>query len=389
MKNLGLSRRSGFVAGAFLLVVTAVGYALRPQVIDVDTSSVVRGPMRVTIDEEGRTRVRSRFVIAAPVAGRLERIKLREGDRISSGQTVALIAPLPLDSSSRRIAIARLEASLAAVTTAASAVQRVRVASDLAANTERRQKKVLEAGGIAPQQYEEAAADARAKREELAGAASRLQSAKAEVDAARAALAPTEGHGVRSVPVRSPVSGRVLRIPEVSERVVAASAPILELGDADALEVIADVLSSDAVRINPGNPVEIADWGGDEPLRGRVRLIEPSAFTRTSALGVEEQRVNVLVDILDSPSSLGDGFRVEMKANVWESQSVLTIPASAVFQRSSGWEVFTVEDGRARRRDVTMGHRNSAMVEVLSGLRAGEKVILFPSDLIDDGVRVK
>jgi HlyD family secretion protein len=180
-----------------------------------------------------------------------------------------------------------------------------------------------------------------------------------------------------------------LRIVETSERVVSASAPIIELGDASALEVVADVLSSDAVRIRPGNIVEIADWGGEHSLTGRVRSIEPSAFTRVSALGVEEQRVNVLVDIIDPPPALGDGFRVEMRATVWESKSVLTIPSSAAFQHASGWHVFVVENGRAVRRPVVIGHRTSAMVEVISGLDSGERVILFPSDQIDEGVRVR
>jgi HlyD family secretion protein len=389
MKVPHITRRVVVISVALILVVATVGYALRPEVIDVDTYSVVRGPMRVTIDEDGQTRVRSRFVIAAPVAGRLERIKLREGDRISQGQTVAWIAPLPLDSASRKIALARLDAARAIATEASSRVQQAKVAVELARSTEHRRKALLDAGGISPQEYEQASADLRGKNEELSAALSRTRSTKADVDAARAALAPSEGSGARPLPVRSPVSGRVLRIPEVSERVVAASAPILELGDAAALEVVTDVLSSDAVRIQPGNAVEIAEWGGDHPLAGRVRMIEPSAFTRVSALGVDEQRVNVLVDILDPPPSLGDGFRVEMRATVWESPSVLTVPASAVYQHGSGWQVFVVENGRARRRALTVGHRSSAMVEVLSGLSPGETVILFPSDQIDEGTRVK
>ncbi|MDO8501827.1 MAG: HlyD family efflux transporter periplasmic adaptor subunit [Gemmatimonadaceae bacterium] len=183
--------------------------------------------------------------------------------------------------------------------------------------------------------------------------------------------------------------GRVLRVPEPSERVIAASTPIIELGDAAALEVIADVLSSDAVRIHPGNAVEIVEWGGDHALSGSVRAIEPSAFTRVSALGVDEQRVNVLVDLLDPPPSLGDGFRVEIRATVWESSDVLTIPSSALFQRGGGWAVFAVENKRARLRRVEIGHRTGASVEITSGLKAGERVVLFPSDKVDDGSRVR
>jgi HlyD family secretion protein len=181
----------------------------------------------------------------------------------------------------------------------------------------------------------------------------------------------------------------VLRVPEASERVIAASAPIIELGDAAALEVIADVLSSDAVRIHPGDAVEIVEWGGDHALTGRVRSVEPSAFTRVSALGVDEQRVNVLVDLLDAPPSLGDGFRVEIRATVWESSDVLVVPSSALFQRDGHWAVFVVENERARMRRVETGHRTSALVEVTGGVRAGEKVVLFPSDKVDDGSKVR
>jgi len=206
---------------------------------------------------------------------------------------------------------------------------------------------------------------------------------------ARAALGPGEGSSVSRVPVRSPVNGQVLRLPEPSERVVNAGVSILELGDARSIEVVADVLSSDAVRMRSGDKVIIAEWGGDTPLLGRVARIEPAAFTRVSALGVEEQRVNVVIDVVDAPESLGDGFRVEAQIIVWESQKTRTVPSSAVFQRAGSWQVFTVDNGRARRRSVSVGHSGSAMVEITSGLDAGEHVILFPSDQIEEGVRVR
>ncbi|HEY7236045.1 MAG TPA: HlyD family efflux transporter periplasmic adaptor subunit, partial [Gemmatimonadaceae bacterium] len=185
-------------------------------------------------------------------------------------------------------------------------------------------------------------------------------------------------------------TGTVLRIPEVSERVTAAGAPILELGDASAIEIVADVLSTDAVRICAGQEVEIVEWGGDLPLRGRVRSVEPSAFTKVSALGVDEQRVNVVSDILGAPATLGDAFRVEVRIVVWEGRAVLTVPASALVQQTSGeWRVFVVEGGRARERAVRIGHRTSGLVEVVAGLPVGATVVLFPSDLIRDGVRVR
>lgn len=383
------TRRTLTIAGVFLLVGAAAAYALRPEVIEVETAIVGRAPMRVTIDEDGMTRVRNRFVIAAPVAGRLERLTLREGDEIAMGQVVARIAPLPLDSSSYRIASARLRSAEALRNEAASRISQARVALDQARNAERRREALLKAGAVSAEQREQAAAETRMRESDLAAAISLSRSATAEVQAARAVMLPSEGGTAGMIAVRSPVKGRVLRIPEKSERVVAASAPIVELGDAKALEVVADVLSSDAVRLQPGSAVQIVEWGGDDPLEGRVRSIEPSAFTRVSALGVDEQRVNVLVDLLNPPKSLGDGYRVEIKATVWESADVLTVPSSALFQRGGKWAVFVVEDGRAQVRNIGVGHRAEAIVEVVSGLKQGERVILFPSDKVDEGSRVR
>ena len=383
------SRSMAAIAVVLILIAAVVAYALRPDVLDAETARVARGPMKVTIDEEARTRVRNRFVIAAPVSGRLQRLTLREGDAVNPGQVVAWIAPMPLDSSSSRIAGAHVRSATALRNEAASRVEQARVALDLAAAVSRRREALYAAGAISNEQREQAAAEARAARDDLDAARARLTAASAEVEAARAALLPTEGPRARAVPVRSPVRGRVLRIPEPSERVIAASTPVLELGDAAALEVIADVLSSDAVKIAPGSAVEIADWGGEVPLVGTVRSVEPSAFTRVSALGVDEQRVNVIIDIANPPTSLGDGFRVEMKATVWQSSDVLTIPASALFQRSGEWMVFVVEDGRARERQVEVGHRTGAVAELKGGLREGDRVILFPSDKVSEGARVR
>jgi HlyD family secretion protein len=383
------TRRIATIAGALVLLSAGVAYALRPEVIDVETGVATRGPMRVTVDEDGRTRVRNRFVIAAPVAGRLQRLTLREGDQVSQGQTVAWIAPLPLDSAARQVARARLRSAEALRSEAASRVSQARVALDQAQSTQRRRDALLAAGAISPELREQAAADTRSSTGELAAAMSRARAANADVEAARAALLPAGSSAEKSVPVRSPVRGRVLRVPEPSERVVAASAPIIELGDPSALEVIADVLSSDAVRIRPGDAVEIVEWGGERPLSGRVRSIEPSAFTRVSALGVDEQRVNVIVDLVDRPVSLGDGFRVEIRATVWQSNDVLLVPASTLFQRDGGWAVFAVEDKRARLRRVEIGHRTGASVEITRGLEPGERVVLFPSDKVDDGSRIR
>ena len=383
--------RKATAAGAIgILAVAIVAYFLRPEVIDVDTGVVASGPLRVTVDEDGRTRVRDRYVVAAPVAGRLQRITLREGNDVSRGDIVAWMAPLPLDATTREQMTARVLSAEALYRESLVRVSEARTAAEQAQRIAERRSAVLAIGGISPEEHEQVLLAARARKDDLAAAESRSRAAAADLKGARAALSPVNGAGPQaSVPVRSPTAGRVLRIPDQSERVIPAGSPILELGDARAMEVVVDVLSTDAVRVRTGDAVEIVEWGGDHPIRGRVRSIEPSAFTRVSALGVDEQRVNVLIDLPDRPETLGDGFRVEARMTVWEAPNVIAAPASAVFQRGDGWRVFIVDRGRARVRQVEVGHRSGASVEIVRGLTPGMTLVLFPSDKIDDGVRVR
>lgn len=384
------SRRTLAWAGTAIIVLAIVGYILKPATVDVDIGVVTTGPLRVTIDEDGRTRVRDRYLVTAPVAGRLQRIALREGSLVRRGDIVAWMAPLPLDATTREQMTARILSAEALYREAGVRVNAARTAAAQAKKDADRRTALLAAGGIAPAQHEQAVLAERVARDDLAAAESRERAAAAEVRGARAALTPVTSAGLQaSVPVRSPTAGRVLRIPDQSERVIAAGSPILELGDASALEVVVDVLSTDAVRLHPGDDVEIVEWGGDQPIRGTVRTIEPSAFTRVSALGVDEQRVNVLIDLPQRPESLGDGFRVEARMTVWEAPKVITAPSSSVFQRGESWRVFVIEGGRAHLRPVQIGHRTDASVEIVSGLTPGTKVVLFPSDKIGDGVRVR
>jgi HlyD family secretion protein len=269
-------------------------------------------------------------------------------------------------------------------------VGEARTAADQARKISERRTAVLAIGGISAEEHERVVLAERAARDDLAAAQSRERAAAADLKGARAALIPVTSAGLRaSVPVRSPTAGHVLRIPDRSERVIPAGSPILELGDAASMEVVVDVLSTDAVRLKPGDEVEIVEWGGDHPISGRVKSIEPSAFTRVSALGVDEQRVNVLIDLPERPATLGDGFRVEARMTVWQAANVTTAPASSVFQQGGGWQLFTVDEGRARLRPVVIGHRTGANVEIISGVAPGTRVVLFPSDKIADGVRVK
>lgn len=373
----------GTVAVAF------AAYALRPDVIAVDTARAVRGPMRVTVDAEGKTRVRDRYVVASPVTGRIRRIELDEGTVVRAGQIIAWIAPLPLDALTREQATARRSSAEALRREAATRVEQARMAEAHAAQVARRRAAVYEIGGISEEERDAANLAHRTRRDELAAAEARARAAAADVDAARAALFAVGGGGGVAVAVRAPCTGRVLRIPERSERVIAAGTPILDLGDPSAMEIVVDVLSTDAIRLGVGDSAEIAEWGGEGPLRAMVTSIEPSAFTRVSALGVDEQRVNVRLDVLDPPPNLGDGFRVEARMIVWQGRDVLAVPGSALFQHDGVWAVFVVEGGRARIRTVELAHRSSAMVEIVRGLGERSEVIVFPSDELDDGVRVK
>jgi len=373
-----------------ILGVGIVAYVMKPAVVEIDTGVVVSGPLRVTVDEDGRTRVRDRYLVTAPVAGRLQRIVLREGSEVRPGDIVAWLAPLPLDAATREQMSAKVLAAEALYREAVVRVSEARTAAEQAHKVSERRGAVLAIGGISPEEHEQILLAERARTDDLAAAESRARAAAAELKGARAALSPITSAGAQaSIPVRSPTAGRVLRIPDQSERVVPAGAPILELGDASEMEVVVDVLSTDAVRLKPGDDVEIVEWGGEQSILGRVRSIEPAAFTRVSALGVDEQRVNVLIELPDRPETLGDGFRVEARMTVWQAPKVITTPASAVFQRGQGWAVFVVDHGRARLRQVEIGHRTEASVEIVSGLTPGTKVVLFPSDKIDDGVRVR
>ena len=369
--------------------VLAVGIVLvallRPSPLRVELALVTRGPLSETVEEEGQTRVRDRYVVTAPVPGRVARITLREGDSVAPGRVVALVYPAPLDSRARDAATARVSQAEDAQRAAAATVPRARAAMEQAQRARARAQELGAKGLLAPEERERAELDASSRQRELESADFQAQAAAHDVEIARAALL---GDGSRPVVLRSPVRGQVLRIPEVSERVAAAGTPLLEIGDASRLEVVADLISSDAVRVREGDPMRIEGWGGGA-LNGRVRRVEPSGFTKVSALGVEEQRVNVVGDFIDPPAGLGDRFRVELRIAVWENPSVLQVPGSAVFRVGDGWAVYVVAGDRARRRSVELGHRTPFEVEILRGIDEGMTVIRDPSDRVSDGARVR
>lgn len=380
-----LSRRHVAFGLAGVGVAALLWLLLRPSAIPVETARAVRGAMRLTVDEEGETRVRDRYVVAAPVAGRVARIELREGDSVAPGTIVARMYPAPLDARTRQQAEARVEAAEDARRAADAAVAQARAAFEQARRNCRRVQALAANNLVAPEERERAELEEASRARELEAAEFRAQAAQHDVETARAALLAGGGAGM---PLRSPVAGRVLRIPERSERVVGAGTALAEVGDPGRLEVVADLLSADAVKLEPGDPVLIEGWGGDSALRGRLRCVEPSGFTKISALGVEEQRVNVIVDFADPPRPLGDRYRVEVRIVLWEGAGVLKLPGGALFRDGDAWSVFVVDRGQARRRDVVVGHRNPFEVEIIEGLGEGDLVILYPSDRIADGVRV-
>jgi HlyD family secretion protein len=365
--------------------------ALRPKPIPVETAVVQIGPLQVTTEEQGETRTRDRFVVAAPVGGRLLRVLLRDGDTVTQNQAVATLAPVPLS--------ARERDELTARVAAAEAIQRSEeaqfshVAEDLAQaqRESTRLKELLARALVSRQQFEHAQNTAVTLEKELTAARYRVKSAEADVRGAKASLIALDGKshwGAATVIIRAPAAGHVLRVLEPSERVVTAGTPLLVLGDLEHMEVMMEMLSSEAVKVSSGMPALLEGWGGEQPLHARVRLVEPYAFTKISALGVEEKRTRVILDFLDSPAPLGDGYRVTGRIVIWSSPRVLRAPIASLFRCGTEWCVFVVDGARARRREVRIAHRNALEAEVLSGLRANERIVRHPPNELSSGAKV-
>jgi HlyD family secretion protein len=381
----------------FLLLAAIAGAivgALLPDTVPVDVSRVTRGPFVVTVDEDGRTRVKDRFVVSAPLGGELARLELEPGDPVERGTVLARLAapaaPL-LDAKSRAEARARLAAAEDARRQAEAAVERARIAHDTAAREAARVASLGKSGIVAAQELDAAEAEASARARELDSARFGARVAAHQVEVIRAVLAPGRA-AAEDLEIHSPVRGRVLRVLREDAGVVAAGTPLYEVGDPGAIEIVADVLTADAVMIRPGAPVAIERWGGPRPLAGRVRLVEPAAFTKISALGVEEQRVNVIIQLLDPPETwpaLGDGFHVEVRIEIERSEDATRLPSSAVFRDGPAWAVLRLEGNRARVRQVALGRRAGLLVEATAGVTDGDLVIVHPSERVIDGTRVR
>ncbi len=376
--------------------ITAV-LALRPRPVPVDVAAVTRGPLVVQIEESGMTRVVDRYIVSAPVSGNVSRASFEAGDPVSEGQVLGRIVPTlsPLqDDRSRAQAHAQLSASLWALEQARATTERAGVAREQAERDLARTQGLVSSGSLAQQTLEQAQFDARMREQEVSSAEFATKVAVEQVRLARAALGLDDepANAGRHVDVLAPVSGRVLRVQQKSAAMLQAGTPLLELGDPTALEVVVDVLTTDAVHIASGTPVVIAGWGGDGPLAGRVRRVEPSGFTRPSALGVDEQRVNVVVTLTNPRerwAALADGYRVEAQFVLWRGDAVTKVPQGAVFRHGDGWALFRVEDGRARLTSVGLGHRGETEVEIASGIAPGATVVVHPGDRVKDGARVE
>jgi HlyD family secretion protein len=368
----------------------AVGAALllRPRPVSVQVAAVDRGPVSETVDEEGRLRTLLHETVSAPVSGRLETITFDVGDSVGAGDTVAVLQSAPLDPRALEQARARLAAAEAGRRAADARAAQARSRLADARRTRERLERLAAVGGISQQELDRSLTEERVAAAEVVAAVSNARSAAVEVDAARAALQEAGGEGGR-IAVRTPLGGRVLRVFEEHERVVAAGTALLDIGDPAGLEAVVPVLSDDATRIAAGVRVSVSPGAGAVSLPGRVRLVEPAAYTKVSPLGVEEQRVDVIVELLQSTTGLGDGYRVDARTVLWETPESVRVASGAIFRDRRGWAVFVVERGRAELRPIEVGHRGGDDVEVLSGLEPGDIVVLHPPGDLEHGSRVR
>ena len=370
--------------GALLLLAFIVAGFI-PKATPVETARVTTGRLRSTINEEGKTRIRQRYVISAPVSGQLRRIPFKAGASLNSTQAIVAIIdpvrPALLDARTRTLAEARRD-------TASAQVERARAQHKFASSELQRNERLFKENTVSPQEFEQLQWRETSASRELAAAEAALRQAEAELlEFTQPIIGPRP-----PVELRSPVCGKVLKVFEESSRTVAVGTPLLEVGDPTDLEVIIETLSRDGAMVQPGTPVELEQWGGPEPLKAKVRFVEPAAFTKVSALGVEEQRVYVVAD-LTTPASergnMGDNFRVEARIITWQNERALKVPSGGLFRFGNQWNAYVVTDGRARLRTVKVGHASETETEVLEGLKEGEEVVLYPGDRIKNELRVR
>ena len=383
-----------------IAVAAGLAWSFWPRAIPVDVMTVSAGPMQVEVSDEGRTRAREVYQVSAPVAGRLLRVEEHAGDQVIGGKTVVAdllpTAPGFLDIRSRAQAEAAVKSAEAARAQAAAEVEKARAQRNFAKADLDRANKLYPSNIISRADFERAQTAHDTATAQLATTEAALKAKEFDLQTARAVLiGPSDLSGAQrqraSIALVAPVSGRILRVLHENESVIAAGTPIMEIGDPKQLEILVQLISEDAVKVHEGDRARITDWGGPGELAARVRRVEPSGFTKVSALGVEEQRVNVLLDFTDPPAkwaSIKDGFRVTTHIVIWQKPNVLRLPASAMFRQGHGWAAFSVRNGKAVLTKVEVGKSNDEYAELLGGLKAGDKVIVHPSDRIRDGTSV-
>lgn len=384
----------------------AIVLAFLPEAIQVDIETVAAKHMEVTVRDDGRTRIRERYSVSTPIAGRLRRIDFDVGDEVIAGKTIVArmepTAPTLLDPRALAQARARVKSAQGRLKKAEVELERAQAELEQARVEDARQQELAERGATPAAEVDAARLEVRTKLEDVKAAEFSTEIARYELELEQAGLLhvareqgendPESEQSNPEFEIRSPITGRVLRVVQESSAVLSPGTPLLEIGDPEDLEVVVDVLSSDATRVQAGQIARFEQWGGPMPLDGVVRLVEPSGFTKISALGVEEQRVNVILDFIGSSSErglLGDGYRVEANIVVWEAEDVLTVPTGALFRDQEEWAVFVVEDQVAHRRHVEIGENNGLVAQILSGIKAGDQVILHPGDQLSDGAAVE
>lgn len=381
-------------------VLTGLFFAFRPQAVPVDMLTVTRGELVVTVDEEGETRVRDVFVLSAPVAGRMLRVEAEAGDNVQADETVLAeiepVDPTFLDFRSEAQAQAAVRSAESAKALAQAEVAQALAELDFARAELDRARELIIDNTISQRDLDEAEKQLKTAKAAYNTRLAALQVQNFELERAKAQLlSPTqrdESGECECVPIVSPIDGVILRVIQESEGVVQAGEPLIEIGDPTDLEIVVDLLSADAVRVNAGQRVIIEGWGGEIPLEGRVQRVEPFGFTKVSALGIEEQRVNVIIDFVsvrDDWSRLGHGYQVNLQVVLWENADVIKLPLTALFRDGDQWAVFVDADGSAERRYIKVGRRNGLEAEITEGLDAGERVIMHPGDQVTDGVRVR
>lgn len=372
-------------------------YGLKPLPVQVELGTVARGPLTVYVQEEGKTRIRNRYIVSAPVSGNMRRVNLKPGDEVKAGETLLTaiepgIAPL-LDARTKAQTEARISAAEAARMQAEQSLEMARTAAQFAKASWDRVRANATQGSISATDRDNIERETQMRDREVRASEFALKIADYEIAQTRAAMMQRDTPGAGAViEVRSPVSGRVLRVQQESATLIAAGAAILEVGDPSDLEIEAEILSRDAVTIPAGAEVSVEQWGGETPLKARVRRVEPAAFTKVSALGVEEQRVIVLSDLDSTPESdktLGDRYRVEVRVAVWQDKDVLLVPAGALFREGTAWKVFRFEGGLAKSHPVQIGRTDGKLTQVLGGLEAGNQVLMHPPDTVKDGIAVR